>query len=163
MWIIVTPSPRHKPCASCSKNNRKWPGVFIALLCLSWSDVLHRLLWSFSWERIELVSAGDLHALHPVWPLLNLHSPPFTFLWFLKVCCILGLLCSWHDGQTPCSANSNAGNQYFWPKPICFTRFTNPQWDVMRKNQTHTSVVPNFWKMRSVLHQDKSSVHFGSY
>lgn len=47
MWIIVTPSPRRKPCASCSKNNRKWPGVFIALLCLSWSDVLHRLLWSF--------------------------------------------------------------------------------------------------------------------
>lgn len=62
----VTPWARHKPCASCRKNNRKWPGVFIAGLCLSWSDVLHRLWWSFSWERTQLVSAGGLHALHPM-------------------------------------------------------------------------------------------------
>lgn len=170
MWIIVTPSPRRKPCASCSKNNRKWPGVFIALLCLSWSYVLHRLLWSFSWERIQLVSAGDLHAFHPICSLLNLHSPFSAFLCFLKVCCILGLLCSWHDGPPPRSANRNPGNQYVWPKPICFTRFTNPQWDVTRKKKKtkhqspHTPVVLNFWKMQSILHQNKNStVHFGSY
>lgn len=147
MWIIGTPSPRRKPCASCSKNNRKWPGVFIALLCLSWSDVLHRLLWSFSWEKIQLVSAGDLHALHPICSVLNLHAVPPTFLCFVEVCCIWGLLCSWLDEPPPppCSTNRNPGNQHVMPKPLCFTRFTNPQWDVM-KTTTHMSVVLNFWK-----------------
>lgn len=161
MWIIVTPSPRHKPCASCSKNNRKWPGVFIALLCLSWSDVLHRLLWSFSWERIQLVSAGDLHALHPTCSLLNLHSPPSTFLCFLKVCCILGLLCSWHDGPPPRSANRNPGNQHVWPKPICFTRFTNPQWDVMRKKPNPHVSGPEF--LKSAVHARQRQKFFCAF
>lgn len=118
MWIIVTPSPRHKPYASCSKNNRKWPGVFIELLCLSSSEVLHRLLWSFSWERMQLVSAGHLHALHPMCSLLNLQSSLSAFLCFLRVCWILGFLCS---------TNTSPGNQCVWPKSICFTRFTDAQ------------------------------------
>lgn len=117
MWIIVTPSPRHKPCASCSKN-RKWPGVFIELLCLSLSELLHRLWWSFSWERMQLVSAGHLHAFHPMRPLLNLLSSLSAFLCLLGVCWIGGFLCS---------TNRSPGNHCVCPKSVCSTRFTNTQ------------------------------------
>lgn len=59
--------------------------------------------------------------------------------------------CAADSTRPPCSANRNPGNQHVWPKPLCFTRFTNPQWDVM-KTTTHMSVVLNFWKMQSMLH-----------
>lgn len=59
MWIIVTPSPRRKPCASCSKNNRKWPGIYsIIVFILKWcsAQIIMKFFFFFVGEDTACVS-----------------------------------------------------------------------------------------------------------
>lgn len=118
--------------------------------------------WRFAGTSPNILSAK------PVWS-PNLVSAPPKLSLPLKVSCVRGLLCSWPNGPPP-SANRSPGNRWVWPKPPCFTRFTNPQWVVMRKAQTHTHQGPCVskdcsYRYTKTLHTlyTYTQTHFGAF